>query len=92
MVGIKELIGAGHLKPGDVLVWDRGRSHPKGQAVVKQNGMLETPDGKLHSSPTSAAKHFNGGMSINGWRVWKINNGGKSLQGLRSELMAKQIN
>jgi len=51
--------------------------------TVDSNGKLKSGDGKIFGSPTAAAKNFNGGVAINGWRVWRIKRTSEALDDVR---------
>lgn len=85
MAALTRLLRDGTLVAGDVIVWLRPKVNATFEATVLPNGKIETPDGAVHNSPSSAAKHLNGGIAINGWRVWKVVRLKKSLFELRIE-------
>ena len=85
MAALTKLLRDGTLLAGDVIVWRRPKVDATFEATVLSNGKIETSDGMAHNSPSSAAKHLNGGVAINGWRVWKVVRLKKSLLDLRSE-------
>ena len=80
-----DLMKAGLVKPGDVLRFRLPRRGKTVTAVVTANGQVETPDSKVHSSP-SAALTYLVGHSINGWKF--VHESGESLHDLRSKLAA----
>jgi hypothetical protein len=51
--------------------------------TVQANGTLKTPSGTIYRTPSNAAKELNGGIAINGWRVWKLQRNSKSLLEIR---------
>ena len=85
MAALTRLLKDGTLLAGDVIVWLRPKVNTTFEATVLPNGKIETSDGVPHNSPSSAAKHLNGGVAINGWRVWKVDRLRKSLFDLRNE-------
>ena len=85
MAALTKLLRDGTLLAGDVIVWRRPIVNATFEATVLSNGKIETSDGLAHNSPSSAAKHLNGGVAINGWRVWKVVRLKKSLLDLRTE-------
>lgn len=85
MAALTRLLRDGTLLAGDVIVWRRPKVKATFEATVLPNGKIETSDGVAHNSPSSAAKHLNGGVAINGWRVWKVVRLKKSLSDLRAE-------
>ena len=85
MAALTKLLKEGTLQAGDKIVWKRPKVQAQFEAIVLSNGKIETSDGTSHNSPSSAAKHLNGGVAINGWRVWKVIRLNKSLLDLRTE-------
>ncbi len=86
MVATKDLIKAGLINAGDMLVWKR-RTHSESHiATVKSDGTIETADGKIHKTPSGAAKHLNGNKPVDGWLAWKVQSTGESLSDIRSKV------
>jgi hypothetical protein len=83
-VTLKDLIAAGKLKTGDVLVF----ADPALQATatISSDGRLEV-GGVLYDSPSAAAAIVRG-HSTNGWADWALvrQDGGITLMKLREEL------
>ncbi len=74
-MNIKDLIESGKLQAGASLSM---KKHGKViSAVVTVEGFIKTSDGKLHKSPSGAARSFNGGKPIDGWLTWKLDDGSK---------------
>lgn len=86
MVSTKDLIKAGHLNSGDVLVWNRRTQGTSHTATIKSDGTIETSDGKIHKTPSGAAKHLNGNKPVDGWLAWKLKSTGKTLSALRDKV------
>jgi len=86
-MGIKELIKAGHLMEGTTLIWKR-RVQGLIHSVLVVNEMLRTVDGKLHKTPSGAAKHLNNDKPVDGWKVWRHQISGKTLDDFRKEIQA----
>lgn len=82
-MNMKSLIMSGSIQPGDILVWNRRSIGENIELIIDSSGKLKANDGKVFGTPTAAAKNFNGGMAINGWRVWKIKRTGQALDELR---------
>lgn len=80
---MKDLLKAGAIQVGDILVWNRKNHGEIVELTVEASGKLKTSDGKIFGTPTAAAKNFNGGVAINGWRVWKIKRTNEALGDLR---------
>lgn len=85
MTSLQDLIRADKIQVGDKLVWSRKNGSGIHVAQVELKGHVKTQDGKIHKSPSSAAKSCNQGISVNGWRVWQVERLGQSLQQIRSE-------
>ena len=86
MVATKDLIKAGHLKAGDVLVWKRRTQGTSYTATIKSDGTIETSDGKIHKTPSGAAKHLNGNKPVDGWLAWKLKSTGETLSAVRDKV------
>ena len=84
---LKELLKAGFLQPGEELVWHRRATQKTHVVVVREDGSLTTSDGKLHKTPSGAAKHLNGNKPVDGWIAWKKKSNQVSLAELRSKLL-----
>ena len=83
MLIMKNLIKVGAVQVGDILVWNRKNQGVIEELTVDSNGKLKSGDGKIFGSPTAAAKNFNGGVAINGWRVWRIKRTSEALDDVR---------
>jgi Restriction Enzyme Adenine Methylase Associated len=77
-----ELVKSGVLTIGTELVWKRRIQGETHTATVAQ-GAIRTADGKLHKSPSGAARHLNNGKPVDGWKVWKIKESGVSIDSFR---------
>ena len=86
MLSLKDLLEAGLLSEGESLIWNKLSSPTPFEATLLADGRIETKDGKIHTSPSTAAKHVNSGISTNGWRVWKVSSKKKSLSEIREFL------
>jgi hypothetical protein len=84
MLSLRDLLRVGLISEGDQLIWLKSGSVDSRRATILTDGKIKTEDGKIHSSPSSAAKHVNSGISTNGWRVWVVSANGKSLAEIRS--------
>lgn len=81
-MNFSELVKSGAIPNGTVLVWQRrvqGKTHT---AIVSLNA-IRTVDGKLHKSPSGAARHVNNGKPVDGWKVWKIEQSGLLIDTIR---------
>lgn len=66
-VTIAEVVRAGLLAAGEVLVWDRPRKHEHWEVTVTAKGLL-LPDGREVSTPTAAAKALSrSGAKLDVW-------------------------
>lgn len=81
-ISISELIHRGKLTEDSVLVWHRKREGSVHRATIL-GVLIRTADGKLHKSPSGAAKHLNGNKPIDGWKCWRIESSNKLLDELR---------
>jgi hypothetical protein len=90
MLSLKDLLEAGVLVTGQKLKWERLKTSEVHTATLLADGTLQTSDGKIHRSPSTAAAHLGRGISTNGWRVWRISTG-VSIWELRNEEMAKRV-
>lgn len=81
-ISISELIHRGKLTEDSVLVWNRKREGSVHRATIL-GVLIRTADGKLHKSPSGAAKHLNGNKPIDGWKCWRIESSNKLLDELR---------
>ena len=83
MATLRDLLKSGALENGDVLVWVKKQTGTKSVVTVQANGTLLDEKGTTYRTPSSAAKALNGGIAINGWRVWKLQKNSKSLLEVR---------
>ncbi len=90
MLSMKNLIKVGAVQVGDILVWNRKNQGVIEEMTVDSNGKLKSIDGKVFGSPTAAAKNFNGGVAINGWRVWRIKRTSEALDDVRKRYSKTQ--
>jgi hypothetical protein len=85
MTSIADLISKGLVAPGQVISFSRRALRIKHLAHIQSDGKILTEDGKLHNSPSGAAKHFTK-KPIDGWNAWKIESTNVSLADLRAQL------
>lgn len=88
MATLKDLLKKDAVQIGDTLVWVRKKSGSTFRAQIVNNGKIQTADGQIHNSPSSAAKYCNGGIAVNGWRVWEVERVCKNLLKIREEIQA----
>ena len=79
----KELVRAGIIPNGTELIWKRRVQGDVHSAKVS-NECIQTSDGKLHKTPSGAARHLNNGKPIDGWKVWKIKSTGELIDRCRN--------
>lgn len=80
----QDLIGAGLLKVGDVLVpTDQRWPDARGEVLAGAKIVL---DGEIFGTPASAARKVRGGVSGNAWYFWRVENG-PMLNTLRDRLI-----
>ena len=83
MAKISDLIDEGILAVGTRIVWHR-RGGNNFSAEVLANGIIKTSDGRLHKSPSGAARSLVG-RPVDGWAVWRTSDG-RPLSELRLKL------
>ena len=86
MATIRDLLKAGFVSNGTELVWVRKKSQEKHTALIDATGFIITSDGKIHKTPSGAAKHVNGNKPIDGWNAWKLKSTNETLSNLRNKL------
>ncbi len=83
MANLKDLQKLGLLSEGQEIIWKRKSGLETVVATIGKNGTIVLSDGQVFKSPTAAAKQLNGGVSINGWKAWRLKSNGKHLSELR---------
>lgn len=82
---VQDLLKAGLLVPGQVLVSGNGK-YPAARATVTADGLLEV-DGKYYETPSGAGKAATRKRAVNGWWFWRVNDiEGPRLRELRQQL------
>jgi len=81
-MNFSELIKSGVISIGTELVWKRRVQGETHLATVAHNA-IRTSDGKLHKTPSGAARHLNKGKPVDGWKVWRIKESGILIDTLR---------
>ena len=82
LINLKSLIDGGKVRPGETVVMRRRQGSAR-SAKINADGTLTTDDGKVHRSPSGAAKHLVG-RSIDGWTAWRLPDG-RTLDELREK-------
>lgn len=88
MASLSDLLNAGLVVLGDELVWRRRVQGVIHSATIVEGQKIKTQDGKLHKTPSGAAKHLNSGKPVDGWLAWKLKKNGLSLSDLRLQIKA----
>lgn len=61
------------------LVWARERRGQRFTAVLLPDGLIELPDGSTVADPDEAATRVAGVEAVDGWRAWRLGDGGPTL-------------
>ncbi|MBD7917361.1 hypothetical protein H9657_03585 [Cellulomonas sp. Sa3CUA2] len=61
------------------LVWVRERRGQRFSALLRSDGMIELPDGRVVADPDVAAATLSGVEGVDGWRAWRLGDGGPTL-------------
>jgi hypothetical protein len=88
-VKIRDLVDAGLLGAGTILVWDAPAGETY-QVTVAETGQLQLPDGGQAGSPSRAIKDLTG-KSVDGWYAWRTADRGKSIDHLRQQLLQQVV-
>ena len=87
MAKLNELIETNLIDANAILSW---KHHGKIEnATLLSDGTIKTSDGKIHKTPSGAARHLNGNKPIDGWLAWKIEGTKISLSEIRAKLLEK---
>jgi hypothetical protein len=89
-VKIRDLVDAGLLDAGAILVWDLPQVGETYQVIVAATGQLQLPDGGQAGSPSRAIKDLTG-KSVDGWYAWRTADKGKSIDDLRQQLLQQVV-
>jgi hypothetical protein len=89
MTTIRDLVLGNLLKDGDRIIWNRKSLNHVHVAVVSGIGTIITEDGKVHKSPSGAAKHL-GHRPVDGWLAWKLEGSEESLANIRKRYLSAQ--
>ncbi|MCM0640719.1 hypothetical protein [Cellulomonas wangsupingiae] len=61
------------------LVWVRERRGQRFSALLRPDGLIELPDGSVVPDPDVAAATLSGVEGVDGWRAWRLGDGGPTL-------------
>jgi CBS domain-containing protein len=89
-VKIRDLVDAGLLEAGTILVLDRPQVGESFQVTVTETGQLQLPDGGQAGSPSRAIKDLTG-KSVDGWYAWRTADKGESIDDLRQQLLQQVV-
>ena len=87
---IRDLVEAGLLEPGAVLVYERSQAGETLEVTVTETGQLRLPDGREIRSPSGAIRQLCG-KSVDGWHAWRTAADGQLLHGLRLRLIREAV-
>lgn len=85
-VTVLDLVSAGFVEPGDILVGSRDGVDAKATAMVLGDGSIELEGGERFAAPSSAAMALGLSGVINGWSFWVHEPTGRRLGDLRDAL------
>jgi hypothetical protein len=87
-ISLRDLLEAGILSPGTILVWRRSRSSVTHKAKLLATGQIELATGGKFDTPSGAATELNSRPGVDGWRVWRVGNeSGPRLDEIRKNLL-----
>jgi hypothetical protein len=69
---LKDLIEAGLLKVDEPIQIYFRTGNRRYDAVILSNGHIKTEPAKTYSSPSGAAREYNGNKPIDGWLKWRV--------------------
>jgi hypothetical protein len=74
---LADIVGKGVLHVGSTVTYDHKGTTHTATVVETDDGdvVLETSDDVQHDSVSAAARHCNGGQSVNGWQAWRYGKG-----------------
>lgn len=89
-VTIRDLVEAGLLEAGAILVWELPQLGESFHVTVTETGQLQLPDGTQAGTPSRAIKDLTG-KSVDGWYAWRTGDGGEFIGDLRHELLQRFV-
>jgi len=90
-VTLSDLIDADLLKSGERVRYSRPRMGESFVAEVLESGRLRLEDGGEYRSPSRAAVVAANMRAVDGWHAWLLESTGRSLDGLRQELLDRAV-
>ena len=76
-------VSAGQVQ-ATTLVWSRQRRGQRFVATLRSDGLIQLPDGAVFADPDAAAAAVAGSeYPVDGWRLWRVGDGGPALADLR---------
>jgi hypothetical protein len=82
-VKLLELVSAGYVQPGDILIGSRAGVDTKATAMILGDGSLELESGERFSAPSAAAMALGLPGVINGWSFWVHDQTNRRLSDIR---------
>lgn len=73
------------------LVWVQLRKGLRHEAMIGTDGLIALDDGRLFSDPSEAAVAASGRYAADGWRVWRIGEGGRTLEDAVARVMGGEL-
>lgn len=68
---LKDLLVVGNIKP-DTKIFMRSSEGKIIKAIITSSGKIQLESGELFKSPSSAARFLRRGISVNGWKTWRL--------------------
>lgn len=87
-VSISDLISAGFLEVGDLLI-PTGSTHADRSAMVRADGKLQLDNGEIFGSLSGAARKVLNSSTAAGWNFWKQQSSNRALIEIRDEYRAR---
>ena len=85
-IELTDLLAVGLLSSNATLVWTRREGEVR-KAKLMADGRIQVGKQAMYATPSGAARHFNNGRPINGWKVWRVGNkSGPALADLRKRM------
>lgn len=84
-ISVLDLINAGLLEKGDLLVGRQTGDDPRATAIVLADGAIELETGERFGAPSGAAMALGPTRPVNGWSFWIHEASGRRLSDLRKQ-------